>query len=143
MIVVIELQRGRAGVGMSREIFTIDEDDVGIAVIVVVNEGAARAHGFGQPLLAEGAVVVGEVDAGLGSDVAELDLRLRGRGKTKCESTTETRRHGGILSKRKLSPCLCDSVVNCVIGRYIYREAPAEIAAGPCPAGRPRAAVPT
>src|SRR5579872_1316800 len=35
----------------------------------------------------------------------------------------------------------CDSVVN--LGTDIYREAPAETTAGLCPAGRPKAAVPT
>ena len=72
-IVVIELQRGRASVRMAGKIVAVDQDDVGIAVVVVVDEGAARAHGFRQPLLAEGAVVVGEVNSGLCGDVAEVD----------------------------------------------------------------------
>src|ERR1700757_988148 len=39
--------------------------------------------------------------------------------------------------------CLFDSVANLFFEKAIYREAPAEIAAGLCPAGRPMAAVPT
>ena len=56
---------------VTRPVRAVDEQDVGPAVIVVVDEGAAGAHGFGQPLFPEGSVVVGEVDAGLGGDVAE------------------------------------------------------------------------
>ncbi len=78
VIVVIELQRGGAAVGMSGKVFAVDQQDVGIAVVVVVDESAAWAHGFGQILLAEGAVVVGEVDAGLGGDVVKVDLGVSG-----------------------------------------------------------------
>ena len=59
---------------VSREICAVDEKNVGISVVVVVDEGAAGAHGFGEPLLAEGAVVVGEVDSGLSGDVAVVDV---------------------------------------------------------------------
>src|ERR1700751_2724310 len=41
------------------------------------------------------------------------------------------------------SHCLLDSVANLFFEKTIYREAPAEIAAGLCPAGWPMAAVPT
>src|SRR6267154_4104790 len=55
-------------------VLAIDQNNVGPAVVVVINEGAARAHGFGKIFLPEGRVVVGEVDSGLGGDVAEGDL---------------------------------------------------------------------
>ena len=72
-IVVIELQRRwLAGRG---PVLAVHQQNVGIAVIVVVDESAARAHGFRQPLLAGRAVVVHEVDAGLFGDIAESDLR--------------------------------------------------------------------
>src|SRR5207245_7179042 len=73
VVVVIELQDG-LGTGVSRPVFAVDEQDVGPAVVVVINERAARAHGFRQIFLAEGAVVVGEMDSGLSGDVTELDL---------------------------------------------------------------------
>ena len=73
-VVVVELQRGRAGVRVPGKIISVDQKDVGIAVVVVIDEGAARPHGFRQPLLSEGAVVVGEVDARLRGDVAEVNL---------------------------------------------------------------------
>ena len=53
----------------------VDEEQVLVAVAVVVEEGDARAHRLGQELLAEGAVVVDECDAGLLGDVDELDGR--------------------------------------------------------------------
>ena len=56
-------------------VFAVDQQNVGPAIVVVVDEGAARAHGFRQLFLSEGAVVVGEVNAGLRGDVAECDLR--------------------------------------------------------------------
>ena len=88
VVVVVELQRGGAAFGvagvpiapgsgemgwMTGPIPTVDEQDVGPAVVVIVNEGTTRTHGFGQPFLAEGAVIVGEVDSCLGGDVAEGD----------------------------------------------------------------------
>ena len=78
---------------MSGPIFAIDQQDVGIAVVVVVDEGAARAHGFRQPLLSEGAVVVGEMNSGLRGDVAESDLlgeRLRAEQDDMNHRDTET-----------------------------------------------------
>ena len=56
----------------------VHQQDVRIAVAVVVDKRAARAHGLGKPLLSEGAVVVGEMNPGLGRDVAKLILRLGG-----------------------------------------------------------------
>ena len=82
---------------MAGPVLPVDQQNVGPAVVVVVDESAAGAHGFGQPLFSEGSVVVGEVDAGLGGDVAEGDCALarRGRGdERQHQSTTETRRHG-------------------------------------------------
>ena len=43
-------------------------------VVVVIEEGDAAAHGFGQELVSFGAVEVGEGDAGRGSDVGKGDL---------------------------------------------------------------------
>ena len=43
----------------------VDEEQVLVAVAVVVEKGDARAHGLGQELGAEGAVVVHELDAGV------------------------------------------------------------------------------
>src|SRR5437667_12668090 len=75
VIIVIEL-RGRLWTLMSGPICAIGKQDVGPAVVVVVNEGAARAHGLGEIFFSEGAVVVGEVNAGSGGDVAEADLAV-------------------------------------------------------------------
>src|SRR6266550_9268659 len=73
VIVVIELGR-RLWTRMSGPICAVGKQDVGPAVVVVVNEGAARAHGFREIFFSKCAVVVGEVNAGLGSDVAKGDL---------------------------------------------------------------------
>jgi hypothetical protein len=61
----------------SVKVLAVDEQDVGKAVVVVIDEGAAGAHGFREPFFSEGSVVVGEVDARLGGDVAEGDVLLR------------------------------------------------------------------
>src|SRR6185437_8461642 len=76
VIVVIELQRGRARVRMSREIRAVHQQDVGVTVVVVVNEGTSWAHRFRKPLLAKGSVVVSKANTGLGGDVLETDTLL-------------------------------------------------------------------
>jgi len=84
MIIVVELQGSRATLGVAGPVLAIDEQDVGKAVVVVIDEGAAGAHGFREPFFSEGSVVVREVDAGLGGDVAEGDVLLRA-----CEACHE------------------------------------------------------
>ena len=76
VIVVIKLRSGLRA-GMSGPIFAIDEQNVRPAVVVVVDESATRAHGFGQIFFPEGGVIVSEMDSGLGGDVAEGDLLAR------------------------------------------------------------------
>ena len=81
--------------GMAGPVLAVHEQDVGPAVVVVVDEGAAWPHGFGKPLFPEGAVVVGEVDAGLGGDVAEGDgwaWRWLEQSSTSYHGDTEARR---------------------------------------------------
>src|SRR5207244_7563036 len=54
LIVVVELGRSRAHLGVPGPVFTVDQQNVGIAVIVVIDEGAAGAHGFRQVFFSEG-----------------------------------------------------------------------------------------
>ena len=77
MIVVIELQRG-GSLGVSGPVFAVDQQDVGVAVIVVVDEAAPGPNVSGKPLFAEGRVVVHEADSGLGRNVAELRVLRNG-----------------------------------------------------------------
>ncbi len=79
VVVVIQLERGGC-TRMAGPVFAIDQHDVGPSVVVVVNEGAARAHGFGKIFFSKSAVVMDEADAGLGDDVAELDGLRAGGG---------------------------------------------------------------
>jgi hypothetical protein len=58
---------------MPRPVFSVDQHDVGPAVIVIVNKSATGTHGLGQVFLAEGGVVMDKVDAGRGGDIAEVD----------------------------------------------------------------------
>src|SRR5258708_35534595 len=78
---------------MSGPVCAIHQENVGIAIVVVVNECAAWTHGFGQPLFSEGPVVVGEVDAGLGGDIAKVDLL--GVGGQRQQEQNPPRRHCG------------------------------------------------
>ena len=94
MIVVIELHRGGPGMRMAGEIVAIDQQDVGISVVIVVDEGTPRPHGFRKPLLAKCAIVVGEVDARRRSNVAEMRLLL-GIGSGNQKQGNEPRNHGG------------------------------------------------
>ncbi len=72
-VVVIKLER-RNGVLVAGPVFAIHDQNVGITVVIVVNEGTAWAHGFWKPLLAKCAIVVGKVNASLSGNVAELNL---------------------------------------------------------------------
>src|ERR1019366_6845614 len=78
VIVVVELQGGRAVLGVAWPVLTVDQQDVGKAVVVVIDERAAGAHGFREPFFSEGSVVVREMNAGLRGDVAEGNVLLRG-----------------------------------------------------------------
>ena len=128
-VVVVELQRGRAGVRVAGKILSVDENDVRVAVVVVIDEGAARPHGLRQPFLSEGAVVVGEVDSGLRGDVAEVnllsltDLRRRENHQPQRHRGTEKSSRKFVSSFFSVSLCLCGELH----GRSThYREAPAE-----------------
>jgi hypothetical protein len=61
-------------VGVSRPVRTVDQQNIRIAVIVIVDKSTTGAHGFRQPFFPERAIVVGEMDAGLRGDVTEVDL---------------------------------------------------------------------
>ena len=71
---------GRRGLDLvAGPVRRVDEEQVLVAVAVVVEEGDARAHRLGQELVAEGAVVVHERDARVLGDVDELDRRAATR----------------------------------------------------------------
>ncbi len=72
MIVVIELGR-RAFLDVAGPVHAVHEKNVWPAVIVVVNDGHTRSHGFGKKFLPEGAIVVDEVDSRLPRDIPELN----------------------------------------------------------------------
>jgi len=72
VIVVIELRRGMLA-DVTGPVHAVDQENVGPAVVIVIDEGHAGAHSFGEIFFAEGAVVVHEMDPGLFGDVAELD----------------------------------------------------------------------
>ena len=93
MIVVVELQGGYSA-RVAGPIFAIHQQDVGIAIIVVVNESATGSHGFRQILLPKRAVVVEEVDSSLRSNVAEGDL-LALRGFCSAEQQRCRKNHRG------------------------------------------------
>ena len=73
MIVVIELGR-RVLLNVPGPVHAVHEKNVWPAVIVVVNDGHTRSHGFGKKFLPEGAIVVDEVDSRLLRDIPELNL---------------------------------------------------------------------
>src|SRR5208282_4324320 len=106
----------------------IHQENVGIAVIVIVDESATRTHGFRQPLLSERAVVVSEVDACLRGDVAKMNLLREAFGWEKKHNPPQ--RHRGTEKLQEIIPlvfsaslCLCGELpFSCVH----YLEPPAE-----------------
>src|ERR1700761_23364 len=96
MVVVIE--RGVRLVGfMPGPIVGVNEKDVLIAVVVVIDEAGAAAHGFGEILLPEGSVVVPEVNAGLRGHVCEADRA----GGARCCDGGRLRWHGRLCCLRR------------------------------------------
>ena len=73
-VFVVVIERGkRFALFVVGPVHRVDEQDVLPAVVVVVDEGAARADGFREILLAEGAAVMFEADASFGGNVGEFD----------------------------------------------------------------------
>src|SRR5437879_2138737 len=70
MIIVIELGR-RVLLNVAGPIHAIHEKNVRPSVVVIVDESDAGSNGFRQEFLPERAVVVGEVNPGLLSDIAK------------------------------------------------------------------------
>lgn len=67
---------GRRGFGLvPRPGTRVDEQQVLVAVVVVVEERDARAHRFGKELLAERTVGMDKPDPGCRRDIHELDRR--------------------------------------------------------------------
>src|SRR4029077_18972021 len=135
MIVVVELQRGRAVFGMAGPVLAVDEQDVGKPVVVVIDERAAGAHGFREPFLSEGSVVVREVDAGLGGDVAEGNLCRRDDCRCWQKRQHPPQRNRGTE----------EGWQNILLERVYHLWAPEVVvvraAPGLCPAGRTNASV--
>src|ERR1043165_4041495 len=71
VVVVIQLQRGCAMHCVPGKVSAVDQENVGIAVVVVTEEGAAGAEGLGKMAFAESAIVVREVKARRAGDIGE------------------------------------------------------------------------
>src|SRR5215468_5352365 len=75
-IVVKELNRAAAGIGVSRPILTVDEENVWEAVVIVVNECAAGSQSFRQVFLAECAIVMNKANARGLRDIGKVNSRV-------------------------------------------------------------------
>ena len=87
----------------------VREEDVQPAVVVVVEQGHAAAHGLHQVLVRRGGVLVREVDAGRLGDVGELHIRsgrCADRAGAAERRTPATRRHAHVADRphRRLYP---------------------------------------
>jgi hypothetical protein len=89
MIVVVELGRGVL-LDVTRPVHTIDQENIGPAVVIVVDEGGAWTERLGQEFLSEGSIVVNEANTGLLSDIAK---RHRGGGWTAAASACQCSRN--------------------------------------------------
>src|SRR5271157_785092 len=56
---------------MTRPVHSIHNEDVGPAIVVVINKGHTRTHRFRQIFLTEGGIVMDKMDASLLRDVAK------------------------------------------------------------------------
>ena len=78
VIVVVE-RRVRFLFSVTGPVHRVDEENVGPAVVVVVDDADAAAHGLGQKLGAECAAVVFEMDTGLLGYIGECNGPRRTR----------------------------------------------------------------
>src|SRR5215472_11976914 len=69
-VVVIQLQ-GRFSVPMPWPVLAVDQENVGIAVVIVIYERATGAERFGKILASECPVVVNKTDSGRLRDVGK------------------------------------------------------------------------
>src|SRR5690348_17286550 len=93
---------------MPGEVCPVHQQNVGIAVIVVVDERAARPHGFGEPLPSESPIVMREVNAGLRGDVLEMNLGLSISSQAdddEAEGYRKLKEFSG--HEFSVAPCLC------------------------------------
>ena len=72
MVVAVERRQGFAAA--RGPVFAVDEQNVGPAVAIGIEEGDAGAHGFGQIFLAGFSGVVVELDSGGRRYVGEVDV---------------------------------------------------------------------
>lgn len=78
--------------GMPSEIRAIYQQNIRIAIVVVIDEGTAWTHRLRQPLFSKGAVVMSEMNTSLLRDVAEMDLLGDGKiGRDRCYQENEDR----------------------------------------------------
>ena len=73
-VVAVE-PHGGALAAMAGPVHAVDQQNIQPAIGIVIEEGAARAHGFRQILGAECAAVVAELDAGGGGDVGQAEVQ--------------------------------------------------------------------
>ncbi len=92
-IIVIKLRRRSPAVRMPRKVVAVHQEDVGIPIIVVIDECTTRPHRLRQPLLPESPIVVREMDASLCGDIAKMNL-LRNCHARKGESRQPQRHRG-------------------------------------------------
>src|SRR5207248_6864542 len=97
VIVVIKLWGGRRA-GMLRPVLAIYDQDVGPAIIVIINKCAAWAHGFRQIFLPEGAVVMNEVNAGLRCNVAKGDGLAKSCRCTECRGRNQRQKQSDSIT---------------------------------------------
>jgi hypothetical protein len=76
VVVVVEGGDGPAAAG--NKVLAIDQQNIGPAIAVEIEERAACAERFGKILVAGAAGVVCEANTGLGGDVGKQDLHARG-----------------------------------------------------------------
>ena len=74
-VLIVAVERAEGLAAARRPVLAVDQQDVGPAVAIGIEERAARAQRLRQKLLPGPAAVVREVDAGLRGDVGELARR--------------------------------------------------------------------
>ena len=78
-VVIVPIERGQGAPAARRPILTVDQQDVGPAIAVVIEKQPSRSHGLDEMVFRALPVGVLEPDAGVLGDVHELRRRVVGR----------------------------------------------------------------
>ena len=92
-VAVVAIESGGGATAVRNPVAAVDEQDIGVAIAIGIEECHARTHGFRQPFLAGASGVMCKVNPCRGGYVRELDRRSGSVSGLRRELGDHRRRH--------------------------------------------------